>query len=87
MALQEVNWQNFLSPDCDIPPDVFFLVKPEDGHSMDGSGKSIGAHRLLLAGVSPVFRRMFFGPMKETDEVVEVKETTPEAFSTMIDYI
>ena len=87
MALQEVNWQIFLSPDCDIPPDVFFLVKPEDGDNVDCSGKSIGAHRLLLAGVSPVFRRMLFDPMKETGEVIEVKETTPEAFNTVIRYI
>ena len=34
-----------------------------------------------------MFRRMFFGPMKETAENVEVKETTPEAFEAMIKYI
>ena len=35
----------------------------------------------------PVFRGMFFGPIKETSEVVEVKETTAEAFETMIKFI
>ena len=30
---------------------------------------------------------MFFGPMAETREVVEVKETTFEAFDTMVKYI
>ena len=86
MALQKVNWQSFLSPESDLPPDVFFLVKPEDENA-EGSGKSIGAHRLLLAGVSPVFKSMLFGPMKEVGEVIEVKETTHEAFNTMITYI
>ena len=86
MALQKVNWQSFLSPESDLPPDVFFLVKPEDENA-EGSGKSIGAHRLLLAGVSPVFKSMLFGPMKEVGEVIEVKETTHEAFNAMISYI
>ena len=82
MALQKVDWTSFLSPDSDLPPDVTFLVQGEDGRCSE-----IGAHRLLLSGTSPVFRRMFFGPMKETEEVMEVKETSPEAFRTMIDYI
>ena len=60
---------------------MVFLVKA------DGVERRFGAHRLFLAGVSPVFRAMLFGPMKETERVVEVKDTTPEAFGTMIDYI
>ena len=87
MAIVEANWHSFLSPDSEIPPDVFFLVVTEDAENADSSKKSFGAHKLLLAGNSQVFRRMFFGPMRETGGVVEVKETTPEAFSTMIDYI
>ena len=50
-------------------------------------GRSFGTHRFLLAGISPVFRRMFFDPITQTGEVVEVKETTPEAFKTMINFI
>ena len=88
MSIAETDWRSFLSPDSDLPPDVFFRVEGED----DGSGgqshqKDIGAHRLFLAGVSPVFRGMFFGPLKESGEVVQVKETSPEAFNTMINYI
>ena len=82
MALTEADWEEFLSADSDIPRDVFFLVKGEDGRV-----SKIGAHRLLLAGVSQVFRRMFFGPWKETKEEMEVKETSPEAFRAMINYI
>ena len=45
------------------------------------------AHRLLLAGVSPVFRKEFFGPMKIIEDFVEIKETTVVAFKTMLNYI
>ena len=81
VSIVDTNWQNFLAPDSDLPPDVVFLVKA------DGIERRFGAHRLFLAGVSPVFRAMLFGPMKETEKVVEVKDTTPQAFGTMIDYI
>ena len=47
----------------------------------------VSAHRLLLAGVSPVFHKQFFGLMKNTENVVDIKETTIEAFTTMIKYI
>ena len=87
MAIVEADWHSYLSPGSEIPPDVFFLVKTEGAENAESSRKSFGAHKVLLAGNSPVFRRMFFGPMMETGEVIEVKETTPEAFGTMIDYI
>ena len=86
MSVAETDWQSFLSPDSNLPPDVFFEVKGEDGDG-EGQSKTIGAHRLLLAGVSPVFRGMFFSRLKETGEVVEVKETTFEAFDTMVKFI
>ena len=84
MALLETNWKSFLSPDSDLPPDVFFQVTNYDDKS---SGKTLGAHRLLLAAVSPVFRKMLFGPIKETRDVIPMKDTTPEAFGKMISYI
>ena len=82
MAVRDANWKSFLSEESEVPPDVFFLVHEEGG----GSAR-IGAHRLLLAGVSPVFKRMFFGPMKETKEVMEVEDTSAQAVSAMINYI
>ena len=83
MAIVETSWQKFLAQNSEVPPDVFFLVKGEED---DSSNRPIGAHRNFLAGVSPVFRRMLFGPMKE-GEVIDVKHTTSEAFNTMINYI
>ena len=85
MAIMEVNWQTFLSPGSPLPPDVSFLVISEDDDK--ALGETIGAHRLLLAAVSPVFRGMFFGPVKETGDMVKVKETSYEAFTTMFRFI
>jgi len=47
----------------------------------------VSAHKFLLAGASPVFRRQFLGSLKETSDVVVIKETTFEAFTTMINYL
>ena len=83
MAIVDTDWNTFLSPDSELPPDVCFLVTGED----DRSSKTIRAHSQLLGGVSPVFRKQFFGPMKDEREVIEVENTTAEAFQTMIDFI
>ena len=80
--LGHVKWDKFLSPDSKCPPDVFFICKGEDGQIVE-----IGAHRLLLAGVSEVFENTFFGPMKNSEEEVEVKDTSPEAFQLLINFI
>ena len=81
MAIVEArSWEEFLSPDCEIPHDVHFLTRREG----EGDEKLIGAHKVLLADVSPVFREIF---LKETREVIEVRDTTHEAFNTMIRYI
>ena len=85
MAIIKTDWEKLLAPDSQIPPDVFFLVKGEAEGSE--SSQPIGAHRIFLAGVSPFFMGMLFGPMKETREVIEVSGTTHEAFNTMINYI
>ena len=77
MSILETDWQSLLSEDSDLPPDVIFVIE----------GERVRAHKLLLAGVSPVFKGMFYGPMKETAEEIVVEETTFEAFDTMVKYI
>ena len=86
MSIVETDWGAFLAPDSDIRPDVIFRV---EGASEEGQKhvKNIPAHRMFLAGVSPVFMGMFFGPLKETREIVDVKEISPEAFDNMIKFI
>ena len=87
MAIVETSWQKLLSPDSQFPPDVFFLVKGDDESLENDAGKCIAAHRIFLASVSPVFMSMLCGPLKETGEVIEVRATTVQAFTTMINYI
>ena len=62
MAIVETDWKKFLESDSEVPPDVFFLVIGEDEGIGKDSRRTIGAHKNFLAGVSPVFRRMLFGP-------------------------
>ena len=83
----ETNWQAFLSQDSGLPPDEFFRIKENGEEAEENNGKIARAHKFLLAGTSPVFLQQFFGPMKDTGEVLEVKDTTPEAFDTMLRYI
>ena len=85
MAIVDTDWNVFLDAKSDLPPDVYFLVP--DGEEGGNSFKTIKAHKLLLAGVSPVFRAQFFGPMKDEREVIEVQDTTAEAFQAMVDFI
>ena len=86
MSIVETDWGAFLAPDSDIRPDVIFRV---EGVSDEGQKyvKNIAAHRMFLAGVSPVFMGMFYGPLKETQEIVDVKDISPEAFENMIKFI
>ena len=85
MAISDINWQTFLSPGSPLPPDVSFLVISEDDDK--ALGEPIRAHRLLMAAVSPVFRGMLIGPMKETGDVIKVKEASYQAFTTMFRFI
>ena len=78
------DWKIFLSPDSELPPDVSFLLA--DGEDSNSS-RTIRAHKYFLGAVSPVFRKQFFGPMKNDRDKIEVKETTAEDFQTMIDFI
>ena len=80
MAVETI-WKDFLSEDSELPPDVSIRVIGDEEERI------FKAHKTLLAGVSPVFRKQFFGPMKDTMEEVKVKETTPEAFEAMLGYI
>ena len=73
MAIVNTNWKAVLTPDSDLPPDVFFRLRSEDENIErgDNSGKIIPAHKFLLAGVSPVFRKQFFGSMKEEEDDIK----------------
>ena len=83
MAIVDISWSLYRKTDSEIPPDVTFRVTEKDSEK----AHDVLAHRLLLAGSSPVFRKQFFGPMKEEQEVIEIQDTTLEAFTVMINFI
>ena len=83
ILLQDPAWS-------DIPCDVTFEIAEEDSTLAEEGRvvkREIKAHKYILAAGSSVFTRMFYGPMKETKKVIEVKETTFEAFKKMIEYV
>lgn len=46
--------------------DVYFVVGPDEN-----STEKIAAHKNILAGASDVFKRMFYGPLKETGDIIQ----------------
>merc|ERR1711962_316248 len=92
MAVVETDWRQFLTLDSELPPDVTFNIIERvtftaTGIQEEQKTSQTVAHKFLLAGCSPVFRKQFFGALKETGDIVEIKETTAEAFNLMISYI
>ena len=86
MAFVKTNWAQFLKPDSDLPTDVVFSVE-ERNEGGETNVEKVFAHKLLLAGASPVFRKQFFGALKEAVDEVVVQDTTIEAFTTMIEFM
>ena len=98
-TIYTVDWAQYLSPDSELPPDVIFNVVQSSGTYKGGSecvnhifarNVSVRAHKLILAAVSPVFRRMFFST--DTNFTLESEEITIMdsdcfAFQKMINYI
>ena len=82
------------SPFDGIPTDVKFQIKgcgenweENLGHKEEALEGEVPAHKVILGAFSPVFKKGFFGPAKECNDIVQVKETTLESFKVMIDYI
>jgi len=66
-----------------IPTDVTFLVEEDTGDK----SVEVKAHKMFLAAASSVFRNMFYGPARDTSDIIPVKETTKEAFETLVKFI
>ena len=87
-AIIETNWQNFLSSDSGLPPDVFFVVKKDEDEEKKGSGwKTIEAHKFLLAGTSPVFMAQFFGIHKEKRDIIPIEDSHYDAYKILLDLL
>ena len=68
-----------LDPSCGISSDVTFKIvrstnkdRAEDSEVLE----EINGHKVILAAFSTVFKSMFFGPLKETKDIVHVEQTT-----------
>ena len=54
MSIQTTDWSRLLHLESSLPPDVVFRVM-EKADEEDMKTGQVSAHKLLLAGVSPVF--------------------------------
>ena len=63
-----------------IPFDVTFKIVESVDETGGKHGMDIKAHKVILANLSPVFKTMFYGPMKETNAVIPIEQTSSEAF-------
>jgi len=82
MTLKEIGWGQFLGSDPPLPPDVTFRVM--EGEAVVGE---LRAHKYFLASVSTVFRKQFFGKLAEKKDIIDIKETTYDAFKFLLNYI
>eukprot|EP00092_Neocalanus_flemingeri_P025679 GFUD01027840.1.p1 GENE.GFUD01027840.1~~GFUD01027840.1.p1 ORF type:complete len:305 (-),score=90.41 GFUD01027840.1:51-965(-) len=86
---------SLLDPSFGIPTDVTYQImgfdcpeeEVEDREKEEIILGEVKGHKLLLGLFSTVFKGELFGPAKETRDVIPVRETTPEAFEKMVDYI
>lgn len=58
--------------------DVSFTFPEED------DVEDINAHRLILASRSPVFQAMFYGPLADTSNKIEIKSISKQAFEDVL---
>ena len=73
-----------------IPHDVTFVIKEnvaKDNSEDIEIAREVKAHKHILAFHSDVFKKMFFGPLKETNDIIPINETTYEAFEKLMEYI
>ena len=84
-TIYTVDWTNFLAPDSELPTDVTFNVIQSSGTYR------VKAHKLILAAVSPVFRRMFFANNENNftteTEAIDITDSECFAFQKMINFI
>eukprot|EP00092_Neocalanus_flemingeri_P004322 GFUD01004647.1.p1 GENE.GFUD01004647.1~~GFUD01004647.1.p1 ORF type:complete len:297 (+),score=93.86 GFUD01004647.1:66-956(+) len=86
---------SLLDPSFGIPTDVTYQImgfdcpveEVEDREKEEILLGEVKGHKLLLGLISTVFKGELFGPVKETRDVIPVRETTPEAFEKMVDFI
>ena len=69
----------------ELMADVHFVMA--DKSNIDEPILSIPCHKIVLAVSSPVFFAMFYGPMPETGEAIELSDSDSEGFLELLRYI
>ena len=82
MSIAATKLAATLEHSAGVPTDVTIYI-----NEGDAGVKEFYAHKYYLALVSEVFKALFFGPLRETKDAIEVKGVTVEALATMINYI
>ena len=82
LSISKTKFAMLLDPSSEITTDIPFKVYDDDDKV-----SVYHAHKYYLAPVSKVFRKRFFGSLKETKHVVDVRGTTAHAFETMIKFV
>jgi len=86
-SVTKENLSVLQDPSCGIPGDVTFHIR-DGSEDKDGAIPSeVKGHKVILGAFSPVFKSMFFGPLKESRDVIPIEQTTLEAFKILVDYI
>jgi len=77
---------DLLGEDPRLAPDIYFRVieeVPVNG-ILKKKTELVGAHKFVLAMLSDVFKTMFFGPMRNENEEIDITGTTIEAFKEFL---
>jgi len=85
MSLLSAKLPQSLGSTSSIPTDVKFVFKEEKKGTT--SVEEIKAHKVILAVVSDVFEKEFFGPLKEVKNEIEIKDIKRDVFEAMIDFV
>ena len=84
---------SLMDPTFGIHPDVTFQIMGMADHQEVGCQVEerllgeVKGHQMLLGLFSPVFKKEFYGPAKETTDIIPVRQTSLESFERMFDYI
>ena len=74
---------SLLNPSCDIPSDVQFELEDENGTKLG----LLEGHKTVLALKSPVFKAMLFGPLREKEDPITIRNTSVTAFKILMRHI
>ena len=61
----------------EVPFDITFVI--------EDCGSKVRAHKWIMAMGSPVCMKQFYGELRETSDEILIKNTTKNAFLTMVD--